>query len=191
MDDDQNHSTRDLMGVGDANGVSDAEYDAYTTALQAAQRSGDVTNSCYWSFCGQSCAVGYMPQAQAKGQVGGIQYQTTCTGDVFQTLCCAPGTTMGQCQWEGWRGVGMPCSPSACSGEGEVVAWNSESNAMTKKCITDPWPANNFAMSDFSTTNETCNGNKTPKRSELCADSPRWLPKILLHGIHPISVPKY
>jgi chitinase len=57
------------------------------------------------TFCGEQCRPGYFGTTAAKGQVAGVQRDSVCSDDEVQTLCCAPGTTMGSCVWEGWRGT--------------------------------------------------------------------------------------
>jgi hypothetical protein len=51
---------------------------------------------------------------------------TVCSGTDVQSLCCAPGTTLGKCQWEGWNGVGMPCSAVCANDSDIVIAENSK-----------------------------------------------------------------
>ena len=54
----------------------------------------------------------YYPITQAKGEFAdnGVDASigTVCKDTYVQSLCCAPGTTLGTCVWEG-NGVGMVC----------------------------------------------------------------------------------
>jgi chitinase len=114
------------MGVGVANGVSTQEAEQVRRDYQQALHDSEARNSCYWSFCGGSCVAGYFPQTSAKGQVPSIQRDLVCRGDQVQTLCCAPGTQMGTCAWEGWRGVGLACDFGCSEDDATMVAANSE-----------------------------------------------------------------
>lgn len=38
-----------------------------------------------------------------------------------QSLCCDDGTTMGKCQWRGYRGVGLSCTSGCVDGETKIV----------------------------------------------------------------------
>ena len=99
-------SMNDLLGIGTANGVSAAAAESYIEQLANATLQQAIASSCYWSLYGDQCTTGYFDVTEAHGQVAGIQENSVCTGDEVQTLYCAPGTTMGTCQWEGFRGVG-------------------------------------------------------------------------------------
>jgi chitinase len=130
QDDTKGTSTSDLLGLGTANGVS-AEK-----ALELKQNQRDAIsqatnmNSCYWTFCGDSCASGYFAETSAKGQVNGVSSNTVCQNGQVETLCCASGTNMGTCEWEGWNGVGLACSGGGCLGSGSVaIAFNTNNYA--------------------------------------------------------------
>lgn len=117
----------DLLGIGIANGVDPAAAESYIEQLANATLQQAIASSCYWSLCGDSCTTGYFDVTEAHGQVAGIQENSICAGNQVQTLCCAPGTTMGTCQWEGFRGVGFPCSPACSDPSAVIVARNSNS----------------------------------------------------------------
>lgn len=72
----------------------------------------------------------YYPVTQAKGEVGNnavdASVNTVCTGTDVQSLCCAPGTTLGTCGWEGWNGVGMSCSVGCANDSAIAIAENSK-----------------------------------------------------------------
>ncbi|KAJ5421601.1 glycoside hydrolase [Penicillium cf. griseofulvum] len=122
-------SSNDLLGIGTANGVSAAVATTLREQKDSAEKSATLQSSCYWTFCGDECTTGYISETSAKGQVAGIQLDTTCDGDEVQMLCCAPGTNTGTCSWNGWRGVGFPCSTNSCPNGTDLIARNSESNS--------------------------------------------------------------
>lgn len=118
----------DLIRISTANGVSSEAAEAYKDQLANATLQHAIASSCYWSLCGGSCTVGYFDVTEARGQVAGAQQNSVCAPGEVQTLCCAPGTTMGSsCQWEGFRGVGFPCSPACSDPEATIVARNTNS----------------------------------------------------------------
>lgn len=118
----------DLMGIGKANGISDEAAESYRDQLSNATLQQSIASSCYWSLCGGSCTTGYFDVTGARGQVAGLQRNSVCAPGEVQTLCCAPGTTMGTCKWEGFRGVGFPCSPACSNPDATIVARNSNSH---------------------------------------------------------------
>lgn len=69
----------------------------------------DAGESCYVSFCGETCKTGYTSVSQMRGEVGELGPGSACEGDELQNLCCQTGAFMGRCQWEGWRGQGLSC----------------------------------------------------------------------------------
>jgi chitinase len=125
QDDSKGSSTNDLLGIGPANGVSVEVAQRIKDDLNNATQAAAVGSSCYWTFCGETCKNGYFSATQATGQIAGIQRDTECAKDQPQTLCCAPGTTMGQCSWDGWRGVGLSCAPVCSNPSATIVARNS------------------------------------------------------------------
>lgn len=127
QDDIKSSSTNDLLGIGPANGVSLESAESAKEQYRNATRAAEVGNSCYWTFCGESCKTGWIPATHANGQIAGIQKDTECPLGDPQTLCCAPGTTMGTCAWNGWRGVGLSCAPACQDTKAVIVARNSNS----------------------------------------------------------------
>lgn len=117
----------DLMGIGTANGVSEAAAASFKEQMANATLQDAVASSCYWSLCGGTCTAGYFDVTEARGQIAGFQQNSVCAPGELQKLCCAPGTTMGTCQWEGFRGVGMPCSPACSDPDATIVARNTNS----------------------------------------------------------------
>ncbi|WYZ36481.1 hypothetical protein EsH8_XV_000034 [Colletotrichum jinshuiense] len=120
-------SMDDMLGIGDANGVPDSLKQGYKDKAAEATRRKAVADSCYWSLCGGQCTDGYFDVTESRGSPSAIQRNTLCAPGEVQTLCCAPGTTLGTCRWEGFRGVGFPCSPACSDGNATLVARNTNS----------------------------------------------------------------
>lgn len=127
LDNSAGQAMDDLLGVGIANGVTEAEANEYKAQLQNATLQTAIAASCYWTLCGQPCNSTYFGVTEAMGQIAQVQQDSVCENGEYQTLCCAPGTTMGTCDWEGFRGVGLPCSPVCSDPEAVIVAQNSNS----------------------------------------------------------------
>ncbi|CAO2656569.1 Nn.00g053720.m01.CDS01 [Neocucurbitaria sp. VM-36] len=127
QDDSASSSTNDLLGIGLANGVSPERAENVKEQLRNATRAAEVGSSCYWTFCGESCQTGWFPATHANGQIAGIQKDTECAAGDTQILCCAPGTSMGTCSWDGWRGVGLSCASACRDPKAVIVARNSNS----------------------------------------------------------------
>ncbi|KAI2695500.1 hypothetical protein CBS147333_3644 [Penicillium roqueforti] len=137
QDSSSNTSGNDFLGIGVTNGVAATDAEKIRTLQASAQAVANNRNSCYWSFCGQECTVGFIPETYAKGQVTGISLDTTCSGDDVQTLCCAPGTNTGTCDWYGWRGVGMPCVTGYCPEGSDLIAINTPPTATDPSSYSD------------------------------------------------------
>lgn len=56
-----------------------------------------------------------------NGQPGKLSTSGRCKKDEYRTLCCDDGTSMGTCQWRGYRGVGLSCMGGCDDGETEVT----------------------------------------------------------------------
>uniref|UniRef100_A0A093XDC7 chitinase n=1 Tax=Talaromyces marneffei PM1 TaxID=1077442 RepID=A0A093XDC7_TALMA len=143
MDNSDGDAMNDLLGIGQANGVTEAQATDYKEQLANATLQSAVAASCYWTLCGQPCNSTYFDVTEAIGQVANVQQNSVCQNSDYQTLCCAPGTIMGTCAWEGWRGVGMPCSPVCSDPDATIVAQNSNSYGTNE---------------DGQTTDLTCTG---------------------------------
>ncbi|KAK8102995.1 glycoside hydrolase family 18 protein [Apiospora sp. TS-2023a] len=120
-------SMDDMLGIGDANAVPDAIKKGYKDMAAAATRRKAVADSCYWSLCGGQCTDGYFDVTESRGSPSAAQRNAICAPGEVQTLCCAPGTILGQCRWEGFRGVGFPCSPACSDRNATLVARNTNS----------------------------------------------------------------
>ncbi|PLB55790.1 putative class V chitinase [Aspergillus steynii IBT 23096] len=130
MDNDDGDAMSDVMGIGKANGVTSAQAASFKDQYEIAAEGNAVASSCYWSLCGESCKNSYFDVTEARGQVASVQQTSICLVGQYQTLCCAPQTTMGKCKWEGFRGVGLPCTPVCEDPDAVVVAQNSNSYSM-------------------------------------------------------------
>ncbi|KAH8665151.1 hypothetical protein BGZ60DRAFT_470789 [Tricladium varicosporioides] len=131
LDNTDGESMNDLLGIGIANGATKGQAADFKNQMNNATLKKAIGDSCYWSLCGEKCQGGYFDVTEAKGQVAGVLKNSICFNEDFQTLCCAPGTTMGSCKWEGWRGVGMPCTPVCNDPTAAIVAQNSNSYGLS------------------------------------------------------------
>ncbi|KAL4964523.1 glycoside hydrolase family 18 protein [Aspergillus stella-maris] len=147
LDDQYHKSSNDLLralGAIVPAGASSDDIEAIRDYREVMDRQETIEKACYWSFCGETCATHWLAFTHSKGQVPGLSGDLPCRGDDVRTLCCAPGSSMGRCDWFGWRGVGMPCAPRGCPVGKELVARNT-----------------NFYMEDPELAvneNHTCNG---------------------------------
>ncbi|KAK4033108.1 hypothetical protein C8A01DRAFT_40430 [Parachaetomium inaequale] len=206
QDDKAGSSMNDLLGIGTANGVSGAAAESYKQQLANATLQQAVASSCYWSLCGGSCTTGYFGVTEARGQVAGIQRNSVCAPGEFQTLCCAPGTSMGTCKWEGFRGVGFPCSPACSNPSAVIVARNTNSYSMNEAGQTTDLTCTGgfqayccvgFVPSSITNSGNLAlygrDGNGIIKRNggwdEVC-DNQRWAISKMLNGqtvFHPLN----
>lgn len=125
LDDKDSTSTNDYLGIGKANGVSPSVALELKSKRRLAQTEATNINSCYWSFCGGKCVDEYFEETYSDGQVNGVSSNTVCKNGEKQTLCCASGTTMGTCSWNGWNGVGL-----SCGGGCEFATTNNKKRAL-------------------------------------------------------------
>lgn len=144
LDDNDNTSSNNLLGIGASNGVSDESREMARVGISDMQTTADISNACYWSFCGGGCEDGFMATTTARGKITGNSLDYECDGGRVKTLCCAAGTTMGQCKWNGWRGVGMPCYNQCDSPTAVPIAGNTNNYVSV--------PENDILV------DETCNG---------------------------------
>ncbi|KAK8082816.1 glycoside hydrolase family 18 protein [Apiospora saccharicola] len=101
-------------GLAPAPGVTTHDQEERSDDLQAG-----VT--CYATDCDQKCKSGTNEVAQMNGQPGKLSTNDRCKAGKYRRLCCDNGTRMGQCQWRGYRGVGLTCMGGCDEGETEVV----------------------------------------------------------------------
>ncbi|KAK1147072.1 hypothetical protein N8T08_001811 [Aspergillus melleus] len=130
MDNHDGDAMSDVTGIGKANGVTSAQAASFKEQYEIAAEDIAVASSCYWSLCGESCKNSYFDVTETRGQAASVQQTSVCLAGQYQTLCCAPQTTMGKCKWEGFWGVGLPCTPVCEDPDAVVVAQNSNSYSM-------------------------------------------------------------
>lgn len=89
----------------------------------AKQMSADQQASitCYTSACDAGCKTGTTLAAQMNGQPGQLSTNGRCSKKQYRSLCCDVGTTLGKCQWRGFRGAGLACTSGCAEGETELV----------------------------------------------------------------------
>ncbi|EFX05487.1 class 5 chitinase 1 [Grosmannia clavigera kw1407] len=81
---------------------------------------------CYVSDCTSSCKAGTVQVAQFNGQPGQISTSQRCSKKKYRSLCCDSSTTMGTCQWRGYRGAGLSCIKGCADGETELTTNTNE-----------------------------------------------------------------
>jgi chitinase len=125
QDDSRSSSTDDLLGIGSANGVSAENAQKAKDSLNKASETAAIGSSCYWTSCSEFCKSGDFGVTGATGQITGMQQDTECPEDQGRMLCCIPGTAIGHCSWDGWRGVGLSCVSRCEDPSATIVARNS------------------------------------------------------------------
>ncbi|KAI1870410.1 uncharacterized protein JN550_005338 [Neoarthrinium moseri] len=113
----------DQRDQGADNGLAPAPGITTGDQQDAKQMSDDLAAgvTCYSTGCGESCKEGTNEVAQMNGQPGMLSAKDRCPANKYRSLCCQDGTTMGTCQWRGYRGVGLSCMGGCDDGETEVV----------------------------------------------------------------------
>lgn len=76
---------------------------------------------CYTTMCDDKCRYGDYEAAQMTGQPGLLSTMSRCPKDQVRRLCCSKASTMGTCQWRGFRGLGLSCTGGCREGEIEVT----------------------------------------------------------------------
>ncbi|KAI4204800.1 MAG: hypothetical protein LQ350_000866 [Teloschistes chrysophthalmus] len=77
--------------------------------------------TCRSAPCGSKCPKGSSQVTESNGQPGQLSTSEKCPKGKHQPLCCDHGTTMGKCQWRGFRGAGLSCISGCADGETEVT----------------------------------------------------------------------
>lgn len=199
LDDKDSTSTNDYLGIGKANGVSPSVALELKDKRRVAQTEATNINSCYWSFCGGKCVDGYFEETYSDGQVNGVSSNTVCKDGKVQTLCCASGTTMGTCSWNGWNGVGLSCGGSCefatsnnkkrALGSGldlsgpVAIAFNGKRTQTRPRCLDAKVElANSLGRKGSITLDYDCNGKHILVTGQILPanQSHRWLPDVLL-----------
>lgn len=125
QDDFKGSSINDLFGVGIVNGISLEKAKAYKKQMANANLQCDIAASCYQTFYSKLYENEYFNTTKAKGQVANVKQNSVCFNGEVQTLCYALGISMGTCQQEGFKGVGLLCLPTCNDTKAIVIAWNS------------------------------------------------------------------
>ena len=104
-------------GLGPGNGVTP---DQQNNAQQmSADQAAGVT--CKTTDCGAGCPHGSHKVAETNGQPGQLSTSSRCEKGKYREVCCDDGTTIGKCQWRGYRGAGLSCISGCADGETEVT----------------------------------------------------------------------
>ncbi|KJR85825.1 class 5 chitinase 1 [Sporothrix schenckii 1099-18] len=107
-------------------GGAPAAANAHVTPAQqqsAADASADMLASvkCYACDCGGGCKPGTVQVAQFNGQPDQLSTNARCPKKAYRSLCCDAASTMGTCQWRGYRGAGLGCLKGCAAGETELT----------------------------------------------------------------------
>lgn len=109
------------------NGLSpdgDVSKDDQDNAQQmSADQQAKLT--CRTTDCGEKCPKGTNEVAETNGQPGQLSTSARCSKGKYRSVCCDDGTTMGKCQWRGYRGAGLSCISGCADGETEVATANN------------------------------------------------------------------
>ncbi|KAJ6031855.1 class V chitinase [Penicillium herquei] len=174
MDNADGDAMSDVMGIGEVNGITAAQAANYKILLEDATLEKSIASSCYWTLCGETCSSTYVGVTDARGQVANVQQDPVCAPDEYQTLCCAPQTTMGTCRWNGYRGVGLPCSPFCEDPRAVVVAQNTNSYGMDEDGLTEDLTCTGgyqaYCCSGFVASPKANTGNIFPYGQEISSN---------------------
>ena len=77
--------------------------------------------TCRSAPCGSKCPKGSSQVTETNGQPGQLSTSEKCPKGKYQPLCCDHGTTLGKCQWRGFRGAGLSCISGCADGETEIT----------------------------------------------------------------------
>ncbi|KAI2464656.1 glycosyl hydrolases family 18-domain-containing protein [Annulohypoxylon bovei var. microspora] len=129
--------------------VSGVTQDQQNSAKQSsADQAAKI--SCYTTDCNAKCKKGTNQVTQMNGQPGQLSTSGRCSKGQYRNLCCNDGTTMGKCQWRGYRGIGLSCISGCADGETELVTdTNNHSGSKDQTC--------NGGLQSYC-----CSGFKTP-----------------------------
>lgn len=126
---DQRDQTAD-NGLGKAPGVTaDQQADAQQMSDDQAAKL-----TCYTTDCNAKCKKGTNQVTQMNGQPGQLSTSDRCPKDQYRSLCCNDGTTMGKCQWRGYRGAGLSCIQGCAEGETELVTDTNNHGKKDQTC---------------------------------------------------------
>lgn len=111
-------------GLGQAAGVTISQQ-SDASQLSANQNARLI---CRYNDCGESCPSGSREVAESNGQPGQLSTSSRCGKGKYRALCCDDGTTMGKCQWRGFRGAGLSCIGGCADGETEITTNTNNHN---------------------------------------------------------------
>ncbi|KAL4898239.1 hypothetical protein BDV59DRAFT_1827 [Aspergillus ambiguus] len=102
------------------------------------ERNVAASTFCTVSGCGKTCPSGTNQVSEIVGQYSGYgKSSERCPPGLTRFVCCADGTSLGSCAWEGYRGAGLSCfsgcpldkteimKSSAYLEDGHYAAWCS------------------------------------------------------------------
>ncbi|KAK3692975.1 family 18 glycosyl hydrolase [Podospora appendiculata] len=137
------------------NGLAPAPGVTKVTQEEAQAMTNELASglSCYASDCNADCMRGTNEVAQMNGQPGQVSTKDRCAKGQYRKLCCADGTTMGKCQWRGFRGAGMSCISGCEDGETEIV--KDTNNHVKKKDQDCTGGLQSFCCKGFKTSPNT------------------------------------
>ena len=111
-----------------SNGFGGSAAAAGAVVSTSQQASADQSSAdhvagltCYVADCGQNCKPGTGEVTQFNGQPGSLSTSDKCAKKSYRSLCCDSKTTVGTCQWRGYRGAGIACIGGCASGETELT----------------------------------------------------------------------
>lgn len=127
----------DQKDQSQSNGLG-SNPDVSPTQQADAQQMSDnqaASLSCYTTDCNAKCKKGTNKVSEVFGQPGQISTSDRCPKGQKRSVCCNDGTTMGKCQWRGYRGKGMSCIQGCAQGETEVLTDTSvQDNKKSQSC---------------------------------------------------------
>jgi chitinase len=94
-------------------------------SAQQASADQQAKMTCRVTDCDQKCPKGTNQVSQTNGQPGQLNTSDRCPKKQYRNICCDDGTTMGKCQWRGYRGAGLSCIGGCADGETEVATANN------------------------------------------------------------------
>ena len=114
------------MNQVDQTGSNDLDLNSNVTPDQqsdANQMSADqlANVTCRSALCEFNCPQGSSQVTKINGQSGQLSTSAKCFKRKYQPLCCDQGTTMGKCQWRGFREAELSCINDCADGETEVT----------------------------------------------------------------------
>ncbi|KAK6000837.1 hypothetical protein QM012_003562 [Aureobasidium pullulans] len=117
-------------GLGKAPGVTvDQQADAQQMSNDQAAKL-----TCYTTDCNAKCKKGTNEVTQMNGQPGQLSTSDRCPKNQYRSLCCNDGTTLGKCQWRGYRGAGLSCIQGCSEGETELVTDTNNHGKKDQTC---------------------------------------------------------